>query len=116
MSLLTREAILTAIDLKTVDVEVPEWGGTVRLRAMTGTARDEFGRSLLGADGKYTGTGYNAKIAAASIVKEDGELMFTEDDVQVLGERSAAALQRVADAADELNALGAKAVETAKGN
>lgn len=114
--LLTREAILTANDLKTVDVSVPEWGGTVRVRALTGTARDEFGRSLIGADGKPNGAGYNMKLVAVSVVNEDGSTTFTLDDVQVLGSKSAPALERVAEAAEALNKLSADAVETATGN
>ena len=114
--LLSREAILTAADLKTVDVDVPEWGGTVRVRAMTGTQRDAFGKSLLGPDGKYAGAGYSARLAAASIVGEDGGLLFTQNDIEVLGDRSSAALDRVVAAANKLNALESGAVEEAKGN
>jgi hypothetical protein len=32
---LKREQILKANDIKTIEVEVPEWGGTVRLRTMS---------------------------------------------------------------------------------
>lgn len=116
MPLLDRLAILTANDLKTVDVEVPEWGGTVRVRAMTGTARDAFGRSLIGADGKPNGAGYNMKLVAVSVVNEDGTQAFTLDDIEVLGTKSAPALERVAAAADKLNLLAPDAVETAQGN
>lgn len=116
MTLLSREAILTAPDLKTIDVPVPEWDGTVRVQAMTGTARDAFGRSLIGADGKPNAADYNTKLAAQSIVGEDGQPLFTLDDVQVLGAKSSKALQRVAEVADKLSALGANEVETAKGN
>jgi hypothetical protein len=114
--LLSREAILTANDLKTTDVEVPEWGGKVRVSALTGTARDAFGRSLIGPDGKSSGAGYNMKLVAVSVVDENGTPLFTLSDVEELGKRSGAALQRVADAADKLNLLTADAVETATGN
>ena len=114
--LLNRQAILEANDLKTVDVDVPEWGGTVRIRALTGTARDAFGRSLLDSNGKPNGAGYNLKLVAVSVINEDGTQAFTLDDVQALGEKSDVALQRVADVADKLNKLTPDAVETAKGN
>ncbi len=42
MGLLTKDDILGADDLATEDVEVPEWGGCVRVRALTGTERDAF--------------------------------------------------------------------------
>jgi hypothetical protein len=35
MTLLSKSAILCANDLQTEDVEVPEWGGVVRLRSFT---------------------------------------------------------------------------------
>ena len=36
---LTRHAILEAPDIETREVPVPEWGGTVYLRALTGAQR-----------------------------------------------------------------------------
>ena len=42
MSLLSKEAILAAQDLPSEDVEVPEWGGTVRVRGLDGKGRDEY--------------------------------------------------------------------------
>lgn len=114
--LLTRAAILSADDLKTVDVPVPEWGGEVRIRSLTGTQREVFGRSLLDAAGKPTGEGYNLKLVAVSVVQEDGTQAFTLDDVQILGTKSDAALDRVVDAIETLNKMKAGAIEDAKGN
>ena len=42
MTYLSRDAILQREDIKTEDVEVPEWGGTVRVRGMSGVQRDAF--------------------------------------------------------------------------
>ena len=39
---LTKEQILNADDLKRKEVDVPEWGGTVLLRELTGRERDSF--------------------------------------------------------------------------
>ena len=47
MTYLSRDAILQREDIKTEDVEVPEWGGTVRVRGMTGVQRDAFEASLI---------------------------------------------------------------------
>lgn len=114
--LLNRAAILTADDLKFVDVPVPEWGGEVRIRSLTGTQREAFGRSLLDAAGKPSGEGYNLKLVAVSVVQEDGTLAFTLDDVQILGTKHAEALARVVDAVETLNKMKAGAIEAAKGN
>ena len=40
--LLNKEQIQSVSDLETQDVEVPEWGGTVRLKSLTGAERDRF--------------------------------------------------------------------------
>ena len=49
VGLLNRSAILDAEDLKHEDVEVAAWGGTVRVRMMTGAERDEFRQMAAGA-------------------------------------------------------------------
>lgn len=114
--LLSRDAILGAQDLKTEDVPVPEWGGTVRVRMMSGIERDAFSNSLLGSEGKTDLTNYRAKLVAASIVDESGAREFSESDVQALGGKSASALERVFVVADRLNTMGAAAVDTAEKN
>jgi hypothetical protein len=114
--ILDRLSILAASDLATTDVEVPEWGGTVRVRALTGTAREAFGRSLIGPDGKSSTVGYTAKLIAVSVVGEDGKPLFTMDDLEVLGDKCAPALERIADAAESLNKMKAGAIEEAQGN
>ena len=47
MTYLSRDTILQREDIKTEDVEVPEWGGTVRVRGMSGVERDAFEASLI---------------------------------------------------------------------
>lgn len=116
MGLLSKEGILAAQDVKHEDVSVPEWGGEVRVRMMTGTERDAFTASLLGADGKPDMENYRIRLVAASMVDEEGRLLFGAGEVAALGAKSGVALDRVFQVADRLNALGAGAVEAAKGN
>ena len=114
--MLTREAILAAGDLKTVDVEVPEWGGSVRVRMMTGTVRDTFAAGLRKANGEFDATNYRAKLLACCLVDEAGTLMFSESDIEALNSKSAAALDRVFKVADSLNVMNEAAVEAAEKN
>lgn len=116
MMLLTREAIVQAQDLKSERVSIPEWGGEVRVRMMTGTERDALGRSMLGADGKPSMAGYDVKLVARCMVGEDGLPLFGPDEVEALGAKSAAALQRVYEVAERINSMSAASVETAQGN
>ena len=52
MPILNKAAILAAEDLKTETVAVPEWGGEVRVRTLTGTERDAFESGLVAEGGK----------------------------------------------------------------
>jgi hypothetical protein len=111
MALLSKAAILEAVDLKTEDVEVPEWGGTVRVSVMTGTARDRF-MELQAEGGEKTPVSlFQARVLVSCVVDDSGALMFEPEDVEPLRQRSKAALDRVVEAAMRLNKIGADAVE-----
>ena len=116
MTILNRSAILGVVDLKTVDVDVPEWGGTVRLQSLTGAQRDAYSRSMIGADNKPVYDNYAAKLIAVSVVDETGALCFTLDDVEALAAKSAAPIQRLYEAASKLNGMTNGALEAAEGN
>lgn len=114
--ILDRAAILSKTDLPVQVIPVPEWGGEVRIRALTGTQRDALGRSMADSKGKDGAPSYFTTLAALAIVGEDNKTQFTVDDLSVLGELSGLALERVGAAAHEMNHMGAKAVEDAEGN
>lgn len=110
--MLSREEILNAQDLKAIEVKVPEWGGSVLVRMMTGTERDHFEREQyeLSKIGKL-GDNARARLVARVVVGEDNKPIFTSDDVTKLGERSSAALERIVRAASRLNKLDVTEVE-----
>ena len=116
MGLLNKLAILGAEDLKHEDVEVPQWGGTVRVRMMTGAERDEF-RSALASeeDGVPVGK-FSAALLVATCVDENGARLFTMEDMDALAEKSAASLDAPAAVAMRLNGLGGGAVQAAVKN
>lgn len=118
MSLLTKAAILAADDLPTADVAVPEWGGTVRIRAMTAGQREELEAELIHArnDGMVAPSNWRARHVAMFIVDEAGEPMFTENEAAQLGKKSGTAMNRVFDAINELNRGTAEAITDAAGN
>lgn len=115
MSLLTKDQILAADDQPTKDIEVPEWGGAVRIRTMSASERDKW-ESETYADGKVNTLDFRARFCALCIVDEQGTRLFSDAEVQALGRKSAAALQRVFNAAQELNALSNKDVKELEGN
>jgi hypothetical protein len=111
---LTKQQILDAQDLETKEVEVPEWGGTVLVKTMTGVERDAFESSVVKGKGKNTTVNManiRAKLVAASIVDQDGQRLFDDQDVQALGKKSAAALDRVFGVAQKLSKISQDDVE-----
>lgn len=113
--ILSKQQILEANDLKREKVTVKEWGGDVFVRAMTGTERDGFDQSLV-VDGKTDLINARAKLVARCIVDEAGELVFSDQDIEALGRKSARALERVSRVAQRLNGLGDKEIEDIRGN
>ena len=112
--ILSKDEILATQDLRTETVEVREWGGSVRLRCLTGAERDAFEATLVKEiDGKRMPDMNNlrAKLLAATIVDEDDQQMFSAADLSALGGKSAVALDRLFTVAQRLNGMSADAVE-----
>lgn len=117
MALLSKEQILAANDTETQDIEVPEWGGTVRIAVMSGWARDQYESGLYRNRGKLdTVENLRARFLSYCVVDADGNLVFAADDVIALGKKSVKALDRVFDAATSLNHTGVDGLEEAAKN
>jgi hypothetical protein len=118
---LSAEQILDSDDLAYEDVDVPEWGGTVRVREMPGTERDKFEAQFVGKDGASIRAegleGFRARLAAATIVDESGKQLFRSvAETKRLGEKSARALQRVCDVATKLSKMSEEDIKELTGN
>lgn len=102
--MLSRDSILKADDLPKEMVEVPEWGGQVWVKTLSGTARDSFEQSMVTRK-KNTPNMDNvrARFAVLTICDENGERLFTDADAKELGRKSAAALDRIFAVAQRLN-------------
>lgn len=114
MAILGREAILAANDIRIERVAVPEWGGDVLVRGLTGAERDAFEATVTEIKGKkvaYHLENYRARFVALCIVDEGGKRIFNDADVAALGRRSARALERVLDKARELSGLSDEDME-----
>lgn len=120
MALLTRDAIFVKNDLETRTVDVPEWGGQVIVRGLTGTERDMLEQSVVNVTAKggqrMNLTNLRAKLVAMACVNEDGTRMFRDEDVAMLGTKSGAALDRIYDVAAALSGIGDRDVEELLGN
>jgi hypothetical protein len=110
--LLSKKDILSKDDLKIEVVEVPEWGGSIRVSTMSAFARDRFEANIAKSGGGINTDNIRAKLAIATIVDEHNKPLFDESDIVKLGQKSCAALDRVFEAAQRLNLITDKEVET----
>jgi hypothetical protein len=113
---LTAEEILGAQDVTFVDVIVPEWKrgdepGIVRLRSLTGEEAVQFSEVAQSKDRKGDAA---ALILATSIVDDDGDNLFTPDDVKRLKKKCLPAIVRIQEAALELNGLNKESAKATK--
>jgi len=114
MSKLKSEQIANASDIQSEIVFIPEWGGEVIVRGLTGTARDQLEAEIVEIKGKRSKIhleNIRAKLVQLSLVDEAGKLLFTEKDVAMLGTKSAVALDRIFSVAQRLSGLSDQDVE-----
>lgn len=119
MSLLSKSEIFAADDRKTEDVPCPEWGGTVRLRGLSGAERDSYEASLqkqVGGKQVQDLRNFRARLVALAAINEDGTPLFEQNDVAALARRSSAALSRLFDVACRLSGITDGDVKDLEGN
>lgn len=123
MAILNRQQILRARDIRTQDVNVPEWGGDVRVRGATAEEWDGYTQSLYTSkviDGETVQQDNYANAKALLIVQcvvdEKGERIFTDDEAAALARKSASASKRIFDAIKELSGQTKQARGIAEGN
>ena len=101
-----RERILAADDSSLHAVEVPGWGCTVYVRAVTVADFDAISR----ADNEEKIT--VEKLAARVALDEQGRRIFSDADAELIAGRSIKALNRVLDAFNALNGDAEKKLPT----
>jgi hypothetical protein len=114
MALLTREQIVEVEDTEYAVVECPEWGGDVRLKSIKGSQRDAYEQSLIlerGGSRQMNLRNARAKLIVLCAVDEAGRLLFSADDLNVLGRKNAKPLDRLFDACRKLAGLSEDDVE-----
>ena len=118
---LSKEAILGADDIPVETVRVPEWdrkGGPqawIRIRGLTGKERDRYETSITtgkGRDQTINARNARAKLLVMAIIDGEGKRMFSEEDINALGNKSASALERLFDVARKLSGLTVQDIET----
>ncbi len=121
MPIATKAQILEADDRPTEKVETPEWGEDtfVLVRSISASERDRFEQSMIEDRGKSTRTNLDnirARFAAMCVVDEEGARLFSDDEAAVLGDKSAAVLDRIFGTAQRLNGMTSDDVDELAGN
>lgn len=112
MAMLTKSNIMEMVDIKSETVEVPEWGGEVIVRGMSGSERDRY-ESTLYKQTKEGGVYSNirAMLVAFCTIDEEGNNLFTPEDIQELGKKSSIPLDKIAEVGRRLSGIGVEEEE-----
>jgi hypothetical protein len=107
--MLNREQILGAQDLTRKEVEVPEWGGSVFVRQLTGGELVKLQR-LLSSDNVLD----LVPLVVMCTVDENGKRIFSDKDVEALAAKNGRVLERIATACLSINYLDSESREEVK--
>ena len=113
--LLSKADIIAASDLKREEVDVPEWGGTVLVTSFSADAKDALEFKIYNMANK-SGVGIRAAYVGLSAIDEFGQRLFTDEEVAILGTKSAAALDRVFEVVSRINRISQADIEELEKN
>lgn len=109
--LLTAAQILECSDLEEEVVEVPEWGGSVRVRSFSKALQQQIRK-----DAKIAGEIDSDRLELLLFISGVVEPKFSPDQYEQLRKKNAKALDRVLKVLNRLSGLGEEALEEAKTN
>jgi hypothetical protein len=104
---LDRKSILAADDVRKEKTAVPEWGGDVFLRVLTGTDRDRFEESY----SEQKMKAFRIRFLLLALCDETGKRLFGDDEGDILGKKSSVVINRLFEAGWKLNAFSQEAVD-----
>lgn len=105
--LLSKEQIFAAQDLQFIDVDVPEWGGQVRVKAMSAIDRINFEKEQK----DLSSSELIIRLVLLACIKEDGSKLFNEEDLESLQEKSPTVILKIFNEAVKLNTLNDELLE-----
>lgn len=115
--MLSKEAILSAVDRNRVLIDVPEWGGSVWVAAISAAEKDAFdAENFVKRGERYEPRLDNvkARFLVRCLEDDDRKPLFGLHDAAALGAKSAAVIDRLYEVAARLNKVDATQEESAK--
>jgi hypothetical protein len=107
---LDRVMILGQKRRKLKRVHVPKWKGHVWIRDMGGVGRDQF-EVMTTLQGDMNLHNARAKLLAVTLCNAEGEFLFSESDIEALGELDAESIAMLYNEASRLNFISDKDIE-----
>lgn len=117
--MLTKDQILGSRKNTFFPLEVPEWGGTINVRIMSGRERDKFEQDIMERKGKEITVNmenYRARLCSFCIGDDEGNRIFSDKDIATLGEKEGNVLDRIFKFAQKINGLSEKETEEIEKN
>lgn len=113
MTLLNFDDIVASQDKEYQDVDVPEWGGTVRIATMSGEDRDRWELSMMQADDssergfKLNFDAYSrVRLVAMCLVDNNFSRIFTTtEEMDALAKKSGKVMDLLYDVAQRVNGI-----------
>ena len=113
MTLLNFDDIVASQDKEYEDVDVPEWGGTVRIATMSGEDRDRWELSMMQADDssergfKLNFDAYSrVRLVAMCLVDDNFNRIFvTKEQIEKLSQKSGKVMDLLYDVAQRVNGI-----------
>ena len=86
---------------------MPEWGGDVHCKTLSGTERDQFEEAY----SQNKMKAFRARFLVLTLCDESGERLFGDNEVDALGKKSSIVINRLFEKAWDHNAFSNAAVE-----
>lgn len=113
----TADEILNYDDtLKREKVDVPEWETELFVKVMSGAERDRWELSTTALLKTPNLANIRASLCVMTICDEKGKRIFTNDQINALGDKSAVVLDRIFDIARRINKLNDDDIEELEKN
>lgn len=106
--MLDRASILKADDLKRQVVPVPQWGGDVTVRSLTGEERDSWEAWCISQRDEWggnVGPNIRASLVIRTVVDEEGQRLFADSDLAAVGAKNGAAIDAIYTVASKLSGI-----------
>lgn len=106
---LSKAAILSAKDVRLSNAEpVPEWGGEVYFKTLSGLERDAFEEAY----SEQRMKAFRVRFLVLTLCDDTGSRLFDDGDFEALGQKSSTVINRLFEKAWSHNAFTTEAVES----